>query len=536
VLVITTTGPTPVDLLQSTTNRETLHSQSLHSHVDRMGSSDRVDTMPYAQKDAPIDISSAPNHEAATHPVSLHAKSWIEAWTPTALMVTYLVFSISLYTVLDSPATKVFWFLYLTIATLKAGITALEAYDGLTPLREARKADEKATTATVKAEDQQDELPLVHLIFDSSDSEFSAPAELLANIEYPDEKLAVTFLRSSQAPQRVPVIEYIGSSQQSRVRTMTLPTSCTGSLAARVAYSLDFDVLVPDASITAVFGSDGRPHPQAIRRAAERFHQDTKLDVVNGRRILVPRSRRFGLSTVAGMLQDMLSALLQPGSAITWDLKRANESTAFWRTEALKAVARAAASVTGDGHDLAWSSVACRCKADSDMRVISYAPGPTAMTVYWNIVVNDARKAALATLRYSSLAFEGLWISQQPAGQKLNFKARVGVSYALIASHLVSHAMLQYFCLAFSTLITNTPNSASDLAQRIYFHHPVSEWLIISGLICLGGTIAMLCRARSEFVPWHTIPAVVTLYPLILLLQASVDVFGQFDAIAGHVA
>ncbi|KAF2766804.1 hypothetical protein EJ03DRAFT_317112 [Teratosphaeria nubilosa] len=501
-----------------------------------MGSFDQEESMAYAQKDARIDIPPLPNHQAGTHPISLQPKSWIETWTPTALMVTYLVFSISLYAILDSPARKVFWFLYLTIATLKAGITALEAYDGLTPLREARKAIEKANAATSRAEGHRDELPLVHLVFDSSDSDFSAPAELLESIDYPDEKLAVTFLQSSQAPQQVPVIDYIGHNQQSRVRTMTLPTSSTGSLAARFAYSLDFDVLMPDASVTAVFGSDERPHPQAIRRAAERLHQDTKLDVINGRRILVPRSRHFGLSTVACVLQDMLSALLQPGNASTWDLKRVNESTAFWRTEALKAVAWAAASVTEDGHDLAWSSVACRCKADFDMAVISYAPGPTAMTAYWKFAVKDARKAALATLRYFSLAFKGLCISQQPAEQKLNFKARLGVFYALLVSRLISHTILQYFCLAFSMLITNTPNSASDLAQKIYFHHPVSEWLIISGLICLGGTVAMVCKARSEFVPLHTIPAVVTLYPLLLLLQASVDVFAQFDAIADHVA
>jgi hypothetical protein len=64
-------------------------------------------------------------------------------WSPAIFMASYFVFSISIYTLSPREAVKVLWFLYLTIGTILAGIALLEAYDGLSLLREARKAVSK---------------------------------------------------------------------------------------------------------------------------------------------------------------------------------------------------------------------------------------------------------------------------------------------------------------------------------------------------------------------------------------------------------
>jgi hypothetical protein len=46
-------------------------------------------------------------------------------WSPAIFMVSYLVFSISIYTLSPRDAVKVLWFLYLTIGTLLAGVALL---------------------------------------------------------------------------------------------------------------------------------------------------------------------------------------------------------------------------------------------------------------------------------------------------------------------------------------------------------------------------------------------------------------------------
>ena len=44
-------------------------------------------------------------------------------------------------------------------------------------------------------------------------------------------------------------------------------------------------------------------------------------------------------------------------------------------------------------------------------------------------------------------------------------------------------------------------------------------------------TVAMLYKARSEFVPLWTAPVTLVLYPLLLVCNALVDLYGQADAV-----
>ena len=54
---------------------------------------------------------------------------------------------------------------------------------------------------------------------------------------------------------------------------------------------------------------------------------------------------------------------------------------------------------------------------------------------------------------------------------------------------------------------------------------------LFRSLICLIGTVGMLYKSRSEFVPLWTLPFAFVLYPLLLVCNALVDLYGQADAL-----
>ena len=114
-------------------------------------------------------------------------------WSPAIFMVSYFIFSISIYTLSPREAVKVLWFLYLTIGTLLAGTTLLETYDGLSLLREARKAVAKTAQSGWKTPDIH--LPHVELILDEARGDgYERIHALRESIVYPKDKIRITLL------------------------------------------------------------------------------------------------------------------------------------------------------------------------------------------------------------------------------------------------------------------------------------------------------------------------------------------------------
>lgn len=72
------------------------------------------------------------------------AASFIQEWTPFLLVLSYFVFSISLYMFCTERVIEMFWFLYLTTNFYIAGSTVLEALISVGPCRDARLAVQKA--------------------------------------------------------------------------------------------------------------------------------------------------------------------------------------------------------------------------------------------------------------------------------------------------------------------------------------------------------------------------------------------------------
>ncbi|KAK5125519.1 hypothetical protein LTR85_000630 [Meristemomyces frigidus] len=407
----------------------------------------------------------------------------IQRWTPTALLMSYFVFSIALYTILSDHSRKVFWFLYLAIATIVAGTTALEAYDGLTPLREARKAVAKADGDGWTFKTADEALPTLNLIFDFGDEEIPQDVRPITHLPeelmYPDHKVVVNILRKANGPSAA--MDYIGHEKPSSAKVITIPTYAAASLSARVGYCLALDAPNTASSITAVFSGAQRPHPHAVRHAVERLLQDKKVDIVQGRNILVPRGGFFSRMSTLG--NDMFSALLYPGRSVTWSLSVAQDTNSYWRTDALHAAVTASATVACDGMDLGFTAVARKARTAYDLKIISYAPGPTTVAQFWALQVHVARELAVATTRYSGLAFMRQKGEKSDAGNKWTLKTRFAVLWTLPIMRFVSHAIVQYFCMAWAILFTSAPNSTADFARTIYFPYPISIWLIVSGTI-----------------------------------------------------
>ncbi|KAK5135921.1 hypothetical protein LTR08_004379 [Meristemomyces frigidus] len=457
----------------------------------------------------------------------------IQRWTPTALILSYFVFSIALYTILNEYTRKVFWFLYLAIATIVAGTTALEAYDGLTPLRESRNAVAKADSAGWKFKTSDDDLPTLNLVFDLGDEDlpedFRTITHLANEVMYPSHKVAINILRKASRPSDPAAVDHVGDEKSSNSRIITIPLYATGSLSARVAYCLALDAPNAASSITAIYSGGQRPHPHAVRHAVERLLSDKKVDIVQGRSILVPHGGFFAL--LASLEYDMFDALLCPGRSLTWGLSYASDTNAYWRTDTLHAAVTASATVSGDGMDLGFTALARKARTAHDLKVVAYVSEPSTFTGLWKSQLRMARELAVATARYSHLAFLRQKGEKSEAGSKWTLKTRFAVLWTLPIMRLVSHAVVQYFCMAWAILFTSTPSSTVDFARTIYFPYPVSEWLMIGGLICLLATVAMLYKARSEFVPLWTAPLALVLYPLLLVCSAIVDLYGQVDAL-----
>ncbi|TKA56065.1 hypothetical protein B0A55_12752 [Friedmanniomyces simplex] len=405
----------------------------------------------------------------------------LQRWTTLALLASYFIFSVALYTLIPEPGLKVFWFFYLTLATLVAGVTALEAYDGLTPLREAREAIKKAGGNGGKPKTIDDQLPTLHLIFDAGQEDSLVDADsimiMAEGLMYPENKVTITILRTSRRP--APTLEYIGGNTSSSVKVLTIPVPASTSQSSRVAYCLALDSHVSAATITGVLAADERPHPDAARNAVERLIRDAKVDVVQGRDIKVPDGSM--LDSLISIEHDKTHALLKPGGSLTWGFSMPTGTNAYWRTDALRAAATATAIVPSDGVDLPFSALARNVRTVFDMRVIAYSSCAPTLASYCGEQVATARRLAIATTRYMSLAFKR---HQPHAGRtdvEWNMKKRFAILHSLPISRLVAHATVQYFCIALALLFVKTPHSAADLARLIYLPFPVSEWFIAMG-------------------------------------------------------
>lgn len=438
-------------------------------------------------------------------------------WTPIIFMASYFLFSICIYTLLPEEGVKVFWFLYLTIGTLLAGATVMEAYDGQSLLTSARKAVAK----TAKAGWQEDlKLPHVELVVvETPNGGYERIRALRETIVYPEEKLRVTVL--AEHGDDTELLNHLCQNQDRQ----------SGPL----------------PEITAIFGAADSPHPHALRHAVARLTSDKKINIVQSRSVLtwptgVPTGRAI-YSSLTSLLHDASYGLLLPGRTVTWGLPLSQGNAIYARTSILQNAARSVQAVSHrhNGPALGFAALAQNTKAASDLSVITYTQCPPTLRGCCHMQIYAAAQWA-ACLPWLSLVFTK---AKQPAETKASvdasakpptrtFKQRLCILFTLLLRPLAGHSVLQYFSLSLALLFTQAPSSAADFSKLIFFPYPISIWLIVSGLVCLAGTVAMTFSAASEFSPpgW-TFPFVLILWPFMVLAGAFMDVYGQIGVFLG---
>ncbi|KAK6428918.1 hypothetical protein LTR95_014934, partial [Oleoguttula sp. CCFEE 5521] len=457
---------------------------------------------------------SSPQH-GSTRPTGI--ASAILRWSPRIFMIAYFVFSVAVYTMLPTEGVKVFWFLYLTIGTLLASFTVMEAFDGLSLLKLGRKTIAKTATSGLLDDPK---VPFVELVVEeSSRGGFDDERLLRTRVIYPMEKLRITVLPREHD---------------------------NSALFNHLCYTQDRQT-GPLPEITAILAGNQRPHPHAIRHAVDRLAANNNIDLLQSRTVLTRRKGvgffRAAWSSLASLQHNATHCLILPGRTVTWDTPISSGVPVYGRTLALQNAMRAAASASPRKNSvaLAFSALAQKSKSVYDMSVITYTECPRTFIGSMRMQLREAVQWTAST-RYLSLVFtkaKSTASTSEKAASPAStptrsFKQRMCILHTLLLQRLGSHAILQYFCLALAMLIMNPPDSAAEFSSQIFFPYHISIWLIASGLLCLFGTIAMVHHAASEFAPkgW-TFPGVLLVWPVMLLVGAGVDVYAQVGVMLG---
>jgi hypothetical protein len=89
---------------------------------------------------------------------------WLFDWTPFVLVVTYYIASTAIYTSATEGTIKVFYFVYMAVNFYIAMCTVIEAFLGISPLRESRKAAIEVDQNNNQFPTPDDKLPIIDIV------------------------------------------------------------------------------------------------------------------------------------------------------------------------------------------------------------------------------------------------------------------------------------------------------------------------------------------------------------------------------------
>jgi hypothetical protein len=122
--------------------------------------------------------------------------NWLFDWTPFILVLTYYITSTAIYTSASAGTIKVFYFVYMSVNFYIAGYTVVEAFLGISPLREARKAAYSIDQHHARFPTSEDDLPIIDIVIvaylpNEKDIIKDQVCFALEELVYPREKLRI---------------------------------------------------------------------------------------------------------------------------------------------------------------------------------------------------------------------------------------------------------------------------------------------------------------------------------------------------------
>jgi cellulose synthase/poly-beta-1,6-N-acetylglucosamine synthase-like glycosyltransferase len=400
------------------------------------------------------------------------ASAIIQEWTPFLLVSSYFVFSTCLYMICTDKLVEIFWFIYMTTNFYIAGTTVLEAFMSVSPCRDARKAVRKAQENNWVFPTPDNELLILDLIIvaylpNEKDIIMDRALYALENIVYPKDKIRINIVYNTPRPIEPLETELRHlAAKHSHLRVIKVPGSTSKADNLNYFFSLD-----TGADVIAIFDCDHYTHPYGPRWAIERFLENEKIDIVQGRCVVFNSKDSF-LAAMISVEFDKIYAVSHPGRAAMWGFGLFTGSNGYWRASLLRNLKMDGGMLTED-IDSALRAVSKGATTVHELNVVSYELAPTTFPAFWKQRLRWAQGWTQASMRHIVLAFK-----KSPEGNR-SFITRFGLFSLLLIREMSYYLVTQYTCLVFGFVIIKFPKSPAALLRLVFFQFPLSEWFFI---------------------------------------------------------
>ena len=397
----------------------------------------------------------------------------VQDWTPFLLVASYFVFSVCVYIVATAAVMKVFWFVYLMTNTYIASATVVEALMSIGPFHEAKKAVANVAKKNWTFPTPDKDLLILDLIIvaylpNEQDIIMDRIHYLLEKIVYPKDKIRITVLYNTPMPiQPLEAAMHDLALKHNQLRVIKVPHS--NSKADNLNYYCSLDT---GADVSAIYDCDHYPHPYGPRWAIERFIGDKSIETVQGRCVIFNADTNLMTAMIAVEF-DKIYAVSHPGRASMFGFGLFCGSNGFWKTSLLRDLKMDSSMLTED-IDSALRAFGRGAKVVHDLNVVSYELAPTTLAAFWKQRLRWSQGWAQASMRHVHL----VW-SQSPEGRRRTFAQRFGLLSLLYIRESSYYLITQYLCLVISVVITDFPQSGSELLRLLFFQYPVAYWLFI---------------------------------------------------------
>jgi hypothetical protein len=123
---------------------------------------------------------------------------WLMAWTPCCLVISYFIVCTAIFVMCSTTAITVFYYFYMVANLYIAIVAVIESFLGLSPVRKAQAAAEKAQDGKFPTESEED-LPTMNMVMvaylpNEKDIVVGQLMYALEELVYPKEKLQISEL------------------------------------------------------------------------------------------------------------------------------------------------------------------------------------------------------------------------------------------------------------------------------------------------------------------------------------------------------
>jgi len=456
----------------------------------------------------------------ATRDASHKFSEWLIEWTPFVLFVSYYAASTAIYCFCPEEYIKIFYFFFMVTNFYIAATTVIEAFLGVSPVREARAAAIKAEKSGWKFPTPDEDLPIIDLLIvaylpNEQDIVKDQVMYALEELIYPKEKLRINLVYNT--PKSIEPLETeLHSMQKLYPNLVVTKVPNSKSKADNLNY---FFTLNTGADIIGIFDCDHFPHPHNPRWAAERFAKDASVDIVQGRCVVYNTNEGI-IPKMVALEFDKIYAVSHPGRSRLYGFGLFCGSNGYWKADLLKGHKMHGEMLTED-IDSALRAYGQGKNAVHDMNVISYEMAPVAWMAFRKQRMRWAQGWTQASIVHMPL----IWTNPPEGKRRMN--ERFGVFSLLLVREIAYYLVSQHTCLVLSFIITGWPHNPVDLVRLIFFRYPLAEWFLFSTITCLFITLYITDLVRSEFTTWRQITLFSIIYVPYLILMATMGLYGH---------